>query len=257
MTAKNDILNAEILEKKLGDDIEVIYYPSIDSTNTQTKRLIGKGKRNTFLVVSEEQTNGRGRQGKSFYSPAKTGIYMSFVFHPMADFSGVVSCTTAASVAVCKAIESLCDKRPEIKWVNDIYLGGKKICGILCEAVNGAETGRVASVIIGIGLNLKTTEFPDYVENAHCLDAEIERADMISEITKELINIVSCDYGDFIDYYRAHSMIIGRDIDFIENGEKTHAKALEIDGEGGLRVLLDNGEIKTLKSGEISIRRRN
>jgi BirA family biotin operon repressor/biotin-[acetyl-CoA-carboxylase] ligase len=257
MTAEKDILNAEILQSKLNNNIEVIYYPSIDSTNSEAKRLLSEGKNNLLLVVSDEQTNGRGRQGKSFYSPAKTGIYMSFVFHPMADFSGVVSSTTAASVAVCRAIERLTDKRPEIKWVNDVYLNGKKICGILCEAINDPETGRIASVIIGIGLNITTDSFPDYVENAACLGENITRADMISEITKELIKILSCDYGDFIDYYRAHSTIIGKDIDFIQNGKATRAKALEIDNVGGLIVQLDGGEIKTLKSGEISIRWRN
>ena len=256
MSIANDILSAEILKDKLKDigDIEVIYYPSIDSTNTQAKRLIGEGKSGNLLLVSDEQTNGRGRQGKSFFSPALTGIYMSFVFHPMADFSNAVSITTAASVAVCKAIEKLTDKHPEIKWVNDVYLDGKKIRGILCEAVTDFETQKVSSVIVGIGVNIKTTDFPDYVENASNLGTDVKRADMIAEITKELAEIVSCDYNEFIDYYRDHSMIIGKEIDFTENGRVTHAKAIEIEADGGLTVQLESGEIKTLRSGEISVR---
>ena len=251
---ENDILNEDILSRKLPKDIKIIYYPSIDSTNTQAKRLINEGNNDMLLVVADEQTNGRGRQGKSFYSPALTGIYMSFVFHPMADLVSTVSSTTAAAVAVCKAIESLTDKRPEIKWVNDVYLNGKKICGILTEAVSDFETQTVSSIIIGIGMNIKTIDFPPDVENASCLGANIKRADMIAEITKELYKITSNDYNDFIDYYRSHSMILGKKIQFIKNGVVTEATAIEIDNTGGLKVQLENSEIKTLRSGEISVR---
>ena len=253
---KNDILNAEILKEKLGG-LETHYYASIDSTNTQAKRLINEGNNSTILLVADEQTEGRGRQGKSFYSPALTGIYMSYVFHPMADFATSVSSTTAAAVAVCRAIEGLSNKRPEIKWVNDVYLNGKKICGILCEAITDFETQTVSSVIVGIGMNIKTIDFPDFVENASCLGENIKRADMIAKITEELEKVLSGSYDDFIDYYRSHSMIIGKKIDFIENGVVAHATAIEIDPNGGLKVQLDSGEIKTLRSGEISIRKRS
>ena len=251
---KNDILSADILKSRLGDEIEVIYYSTVDSTNTEAKRLINAGKSNSFLVVSNEQTSGRGRQGKSFYSPPLTGIYMSFVFHPYSDFSSTVSSTTAACVAVCRAIEKLTDKRPEIKWVNDVYLNGKKICGILCEAITDFETQRVSSVIIGIGVNINTVHFPGDVENAASLQANVKRADLIAEITKELEKIISKPYEDFIAYYRSHSYILGKEIEFIENGVLKRAKAIEIDETGGLTVELENREIKTLRSGEISIR---
>jgi len=251
---KKDVLNAEVLKELTG--VDIYCYNCIDSTNNQAKRLINEGKQKTFLVVADSQTAGRGRQGKSFYSPAKTGVYMSYVFHPMADFSNSVSVTTAASVAVCKAIEKLTDKHPEIKWVNDVYLNGKKICGILCEAVTDFETQKVSSVIVGIGVNIKTSDFPDYVENASNLGADVKRADMIAQITRELSEIVSCGYDEFIDYYRNHSMIIGKEIDYTENGRVTHAKAIEIEACGGLTVQLESGEIKTLRSGEISVRRR-
>jgi len=253
----SDILNAEILQNMLGEEIKVIYYPSVDSTNNQAKRLISGGNSNTLLIVSDEQTNGRGRQGKSFYSPAKSGIYMSFVFHPMADFSSVIASTTAASVAVCRAIEKLTDLTPEIKWVNDIYIGGKKVCGILCEAISDTKTQKICSVIIGIGVNISTADFPEDIENASCLKRDIERAVLIAEITRQLTGVINKDFGEFIDYYRTHSIIIGKEIEFIQNGVSTAAKALAIDGEGGLVVETDMKEIKTLRSGEISIRRRN
>ncbi|MBE6742561.1 MAG: biotin--[acetyl-CoA-carboxylase] ligase [Ruminococcaceae bacterium] len=255
MSVLNDVLNSEILKEKLNEAVEVYYYPSIDSTNNQAKRLIAEGKAQRMLVVSDEQTAGRGRQGKSFYSPNKTGIYMSFVFKPSEEFESAVSCTTAASVAVCRAIESKTELKPQIKWVNDIYLGNKKICGILCEAINGSEANKISEIVVGIGLNIKTAEFPDDVENASCLGVDIARADLIAEITEQLIKTVNTPYSSFIEYYRAHSLIIGRDICFIQNGVSTNAKALQIENDGGLTVLLENGETKTLRSGEISIRR--
>ncbi len=255
MEARNDALSAEILKEKLGQNIEVFHYPSIDSTNNQAKRLLSEVNNKKFLVVADTQTNGRGRQGKSFFSPAFSGIYMSYVFHPMKDFSSSVTATTAASVAVCRAIEKLTDRKPEIKWVNDIYLDGKKICGILCEAISDFETKTVTSVIVGIGVNIKTEVFPEDVENASSLGADVKRADLISAITKELEKIVDCGYNSFIDYYRAHSMIIGKEIDIIENSVITHAKALALEDDGALVVELENKKIKTLRSGEISIRR--
>lgn len=257
LTEENDILSAEIVKSKLPNEIEVLYYPSLDSTNTQAKRLVNEGKSNAMLIICDKQTNGRGRQGKSFYSPAFTGIYMSFVAHPMTPLKNAVFATTAASVAVCRAIENLTDKRPKIKWVNDVYLYDRKICGILTEAVTDFETQTVSSIIIGIGINIKTIDFPDSVENAACLGASVKRADLIAEITKELYKINSGGYNDFMSYYRSRSMIIGKKINFIQNGVVTPATAIEIDENGGLRVELENGEQTTLRSGDISIRKRS
>lgn len=254
LSQNNDILNEQIMSPKIADSVRVFYYPVVDSTNTQAKRLINDGEKGDMLVICDEQSAGRGRQGKSFYSPALTGIYMSYVTHPMAPLQNAVTATTAAAVAVCRAIEMLTDKKPQIKWVNDVYLGNKKICGILTEAVTDFESQTVSSVIIGIGMNVKTVHFPDSVENGASLNVNIKRADLIAQITKELVEINSSDYSDFIEYYRSHSMIIGKKINFIENKKITPATAIEIDSTGGLMVKLENGDITTLRSGEISIR---
>lgn len=257
LNSDNDILNKDIVQSKLDNNIEVIYYPSIDSTNNEAKRIAASGNKNNLLIIADAQTNGRGRQGKSFYSPPLTGIYMSLVTHPMAELQNAVTATTAAAVAVCKAIEKTTNLKPSIKWVNDVYLNGKKICGILTEAISDFETQTVTSVIIGIGMNIKTIDFPESVENATCLNVNIKRADLIAVITDELCKIISSDYHDFINYYRTHSMIIGKQINFIQNGKITSAKAIEIDNAGGLVVQLENGEQTTLRSGDISIRKQN
>ncbi|MGN0524457.1 biotin--[acetyl-CoA-carboxylase] ligase, partial [Eubacterium sp.] len=197
LDADNDILNAQEIKKSLSFACRVEYYKTLDSTNNVAKRIIAEGEDDVLLVVGEEQTAGRGRQGKSFYSPGGTGIYMSLVVHPMTELQNAVTATTAAAVAVCRAIESLTDKKPMIKWVNDVYLDGKKICGILTEAVTDFETQTVSSIIIGIGINLTTKDFPCDVQNASCLNADVKRAELIGAVANELNRIVNSGYGEF------------------------------------------------------------
>lgn len=257
LNEQNDIITEKSLKKFLDFDADVLYYPVIDSTNNEAKRLANDGSGKPMLLVAEEQTNGRGRQGKSFYSPPLTGIYMTLVTHPMSRLANAVTATTAASVAVCRAVEELTQLKPKIKWVNDVYLDGKKICGILTEAITDFETQTVSSVIIGIGMNIKTIDFPSEVENAASLNVNISRVKLIACIANHLNRILCCDYSEFITYYRSHSMIIGEQIHFIKNAKVTPATAMDIDDTGGLVVRLENGEITTLRSGEISIRRRN
>ncbi len=257
LTQNNNLISAESIRSLLKEKIDVLYYPSVDSTNTQCKRLLAEGRQGAFLVTADEQTAGRGRQGKSFYSPAMTGIYFSLVIRPETTLQNAVTATTAAAVAVCKAVERLTEKKPKIKWVNDVYVDGKKICGILTEAVTNFEDGTVDSVIIGIGINIKTSQFPEDAAQAGSLEADVSRSELIAQAVNELVQIAQGDYSRFIDYYRTHSMIIGEKINFIQNGKVTPAKAVAIDETGGLVVELNTGEIKTLRSGEISIRKQN
>lgn len=252
----NDIFDGETIKKDIDFDCRVVFYNSIDSTNTQAKRMISDGADDVFLVVAAEQTAGRGRQGKSFYSPADTGVYMTFVVHPNTALQNAVGITTAACVAVCRAIEKITDITPQIKWVNDVYVNGKKICGILTEAVTDFETQTVSSVVIGIGINISTEHFPDGIENASSLNVNVKRAQLVSAVANELNRLVCSPFSDYIDYYREHSMLIGEDIYFIKNGEKTYAKALAIDSDGALEVELENGETETLRSGEITVRKK-
>lgn len=255
LTDNNDKISARKIKSNLSQQIDVFYYPSVDSTNNCCKRMIADGKQGAFLVTADRQTQGRGRQGKSFYSPALTGVYFSLVIRPHSSLKNAVTATTAAAVAVCRAVERMTDKKPKIKWVNDVYLDGKKICGILTEAITNFEEGTVESVIIGIGINIRTENFPDDVEDAGCLGAGISRSRLIAEVTNELINIAVGDYGSFIDYYRSHSLVIGQKIKFIQNGRITPATAVAIDKTGGLEVELENGGHTVLRSGEISIRK--
>ena len=254
LTENNDLISERRIAAAMKHDIKVFYYPEADSTNTQAKRLIDGGENDTFLVTADRQTAGRGRQGKSFYSPARTGIYMTLAVHPNTRLKNAVTATTAAAVAVCRAIERLTEVKPRIKWVNDVYCRNRKICGILTEAITDFELGIVTSIVVGIGININTASFPEDVENAGALNANVKRAELIGAVADELLNIIFGDYSDFIDYYRSHSMILGKNINYIEKGRVTPAVAVEIDETGGLVVKNADGEIKTLRSGEISIR---
>lgn len=255
LTDNNDVVSAQSIKSYLKNDIDVICLDCVDSTNNECKRMLADGQYGVFLVTADEQTAGRGRQGKTFYSPIATGVYFSLVIRPHAALTNAVTATTAASVAVCKAIEQLTDKQPKIKWVNDVYVDNKKICGILTEAITNFEEGIVDSVIIGIGINISTHSFPDGVDNAGCLNADVDRNRLIAKTVDELLHIAGGDYKSFIDYYRSHSLVIGERIKFIQNAKVTPATAIEIDETGGLVVKLDDGTVTTLRSGEISIRK--
>lgn len=255
LTDNNDVVSAQSIKSYLKNDIDVICLDCVDSTNNECKRMLADGQYGVFLVTADEQTAGRGRQGKTFYSPIATGVYFSLVIRPHAALKNAVTATTAASVAVCKAIEQLTDKQPKIKWVNDVYVDNKKICGILTEAITNFEEGIVDSVIIGIGINISTHSFPDGVDNAGCLNADVDRNRLIAKTVDELLHIAGGDYKSFIDYYRSHSLVIGERIKFIQNAKVTPATAIEIDETGGLVVRLDDGTVTTLRSGEISIRK--
>ena len=255
LSENNDLLSAERIKANLKSDLAVHYYPEIDSTNTQAKRLLAEnGTALPALIAANGQTAGRGRQGKSFYSPADTGVYFSLVLNPGISLQSAVGATTAAAVAVCRAVERLTDAEPKIKWVNDVYIGNSKICGILTEAVTDFESGTVSAVIIGIGVNISTADFPKDIPNAGSLGKKIRRAELIGAIADELTEIAFSDCADYIEYYRAHSMLLGREISFIENGKAAAATAIAIDERGGLTVETENGETKTLRSGEISIK---
>lgn len=247
------ISKEKILKYLKNTDIpEIIVFDEIDSTNSEAKRL----KKDGVVIIANSQTAGRGRLGRSFYSPQNCGIYMSIVLEPDFLEDECVFITTAASVLVLKAIERATGKTPLIKWVNDLYLNNKKICGILTEAVYDAKSEKIEHIIIGIGINCFDFELPDDISHiAGTLmgkDFSVSRERIIAEIIKEFqtISQVVKDKS-FISEYKKKSMVLGKEIEVIGKGLAT---AIDIDQKGGLIVRYKNGEMYTLNSGEISIR---
>ena len=240
----------------LPEGVELYFYDSIDSTNTQAKRLLAEGLSGKALITANEQTAGRGRQGRSFYSPKNTGIYYSYVFHPKKTLADAVFITTAAAVSVIRAIERLSTVKPTIKWVNDVYVEGKKVCGILTEAVSDFESGALESVIVGIGINVSTASFPAELQGtaASLGDASITRAELLNTAVEELVKVAEdLENPAIMEDYKRHSAVIGKEITFIKNGTTTKAVAVDIDEKGGLVVKTEQGTL-TLSSGEITVR---
>ena len=250
-----DILSADAIKSSLPADFsgEIIVKEITESTNRDAA-CIAKEALHGTTVIADAQTEGRGRLGKSFFAPAG-GIYMSVILKLGLAFSDAVLVTAAASVAVCKAIEAVSDVRPQIKWVNDILLDGRKICGISCEAVFSGET--VDSVILGVGVNFSAQEFPEEIsETAGVLFDEppVSRNQLIAEILKNLLaETADLSSRKFIDDYRRRSAVPGNPIRYLENTVWHDAEAIGIDENGGL-VILENGTEKTLVSGEITLR---
>jgi len=252
----NDILTAESLQAQMGDDAPFLcVFDCIDSTNEQAKRMAIAGERGTVLIAASEQTAGRGRMGRSFYSPGETGIYCSILKTTEKSLRSAVSLTGATSVAVMRAIRSLTGRQCGIKWVNDLYLDGKKVAGILAEAVTGLDGGG-QQLILGIGVNLRTEEFPEeLVEKAGAvMGHSVTRAQLIAEIWQELVPYLQ-DFEDrsWLSEYREHSIVIGREIGWKE-GEAIHrGVAVDINEDGELVVQDTDGKTQVLRTGEISI----
>lgn len=260
LAANCDVLSAEgILSHLLPQyqNMQIFVYDSVDSTNDEAKRLLANGLNTQALIVTNCQTKGKGRQGRSFYSPPGSGAYMSLVIQPKADLSQAVTTTTMAAVAVTEAIEETTNISPQIKWVNDVYLDGKKICGILTEAQTDFESGQVQSIIIGIGVNIGIDHLPPELQSivGSLPSASFKRNELIAKITNHLLPMaLHPEDKTYLDTYRSHSMVIDQPITYYFRGEAFSAKAIGIDDQGGLIIKKDDGSVDTLKSGEISLR---
>ncbi len=239
-------------------------YDTLDSTNNRAKQLALENAPHGTTVIAMQQTAGKGRLGRSFFSP-REGIYLSIIIKPTFDLSKSVLVTAAASVAVAQAIESICGRQAQIKWVNDVYLDGKKICGILTEGITDFETGHIESLVIGIGVNTSVKDFPDELrDTVGAVDGDYSRSALAAEIISRMLNFAeNIEFREFIQDYRDRSMVIGKNVTVYKGVysiapekelEGRSAKVLGIDEDGGLEVLYTDGKHETLTSGEISVR---
>ncbi len=244
----------ELLPKK--DNVKIFVFQSIDSTNSEAKRHINNGLTDDAIFVAEHQTAGRGRSGKSFFSPSESGLYFTAVLHPNTSIEDTVGITAATAVVVTEILEKTTKKHPKIKWVNDIFVDGRKVCGILAEAISDFESNVNKAVIIGIGINLTTTDFPDEIKQiAGNIGANIDKNYLSAELFNGLKNVCKdLQSKNFMKVYREKSLVIGKNISFTRNGIEYTATAMDISDDGSLKVIADNGDILHLNSGEISIR---
>lgn len=257
MVKSGDMLSAERIRSFLPENTrvgEILIFKSLNSTNTYAKKIAADGAKGGTVIIADSQTEGRGRRGHSFFSPPQTGLYMTVILRPDGFDFETDMVTICAGCAVCAAIEALTNKTPEIKWVNDVYLCGKKICGILSEGVTDFEAGHVESIVVGIGVNISTENFPrEILRKAGSLGITLSRSEMAAKILEKLEFCLSRTREENLADYKKHSLVLGKEVSFIRNGVSEHGKALDIDNKGQLIVLTENGR-EVLNSGEISVK---
>ncbi len=235
---------------------KIIEIEETSSTNDLAKEYAKNGEKEGTVVVAEHQTKGKGRLGRSFFSPQGAGLYMSVILRPVAEKNSLLI-TSFASVAVCRATQKLCGVAPKIKWVNDVYLNGKKVCGILTESL--MSEGKAEYIILGIGINVNGAEFPEDIKDiATSIEKETlkkqDKKALLREILKELDELYKTyDNGEFLEESKELSCVLGKEIKVIRGNETYIAKAVDLDSLGGLIIERD-GKKETLNSGEVSIR---
>lgn len=264
LSEKGDILSAQGIMKYLPSEyqnMDIRVERETESTNAAVREYAEQGMQEGFLLVAGEQTKGRGRYGRTFFSPQGTGVYFSLLLRP----KGVLaqqgtSLTAIAAVAMCEAVKELSGKPTGIKWVNDIYVNGKKVCGILTEASMGLESGMLDYVILGVGVNVYPPEtgFPESLVDK----AGIVFDEMQDDMKNRLIALFLENFGayylkqnekSYIEKYKEYSLVTGKQIQVLSEYGKREAYVLGIDDDCRLLVEYENGERATLSCGEISI----
>lgn len=244
----------------------LIHFEKIDSTNEEAKRRFLKDEKEPVLLWADYQSAGKGRNGRSFYSPHDTGIYFSYlhVEASRSEMNNLIFVTTAAAVFVADALNTYAGADAKIKWVNDIYQNEKKVCGILAEAVFDEES---TGIVVGIGINLTTEKFPDEIK-AVASGVGSFSTEKLTEIKKNILNHVGNSFAEFFDNcdskdyrekvlekYRSLSLVIGREVTFYkQDTEEKRGIAVAIEEDGSLIVMMPDGSRERLGSGEIHLR---
>lgn len=261
LAQSSDMLSAEGIRQHLNKNLQsssVFVFKELDSTSNEGKRMLANGFTGEAMIASEGQSDGRGRYGRFFYSPGRTGLYLTFLLQINASLSDATSLTAGAAVAAVRAIRALTGKEAWIKWVNDIFLNGRKIGGILTEAVSDFETGMVQSVLVGIGLNVTTVDFPEELQEiAGSLGPScITRSRLAAEIANQLLPFAKdLSSKGYLSDYRRYSMVLGEPIEYTRDGKTFSGTAVSIGDDFGLTVVRDDGQREILRSGEVHITR--
>lgn len=260
-----DVLSAAGIEKYLEKDchVSLTVYNETDSTNNRLRELAAAGAPEGAVALACTQTGGKGRLGRSFFSPTDTGLYMSILLRPQMSAAEAVRITTAAAVAVAEGAEQVSGRQADIKWVNDVYMADKKICGILTEASFSLENGGLDYAVCGIGINVYEPEggFPEELRGI----AGAVLSEPAEDIRNRLAGLVISRFmryyrelseNSFLQGYRQRLIWRGERIDLIRGSEIQPATLIDVDEQCRLIVELPDGVRREISSGEISIRRK-
>lgn len=278
-----DVLSAAFIGQELaksGISLHIQVEKQVDSTNNVLKQYAAEGEKRDMVLLAERQSAGRGRRGRSFYSPEGTGLYMSLLLHPQAPPQEAAMLTTLTAAAAARAVEAVSGEESEIKWVNDVRMRGRKISGILTEGSSSLEEGRLEYVVVGIGINVYEPQegFPEEVREvagavfASPAPKENMRNRLAAEFLKNFMEYYrTFPSRDYLEEYRRRCFVIGKRVRILIPGgrqdqtgcqsrnkepgpEREYALVLGIDDDCHLKVQYDDGAVEYLSSGEISIR---
>lgn len=256
----DDNLTVSGVRKYLEDGFFLNVLPSCTSTNDEVKKLAAEGAPAWTAVLAEEQTAGRGRYARPFYSPRGAGLYISVLIRPNLPAAETLFITTSAAVAVCEAIEKIADVYAEIKWVNDVFLGGKKVCGILTEAAFNVESGGLDYAIVGIGINVTRHGFPAELEGiATSVFEDTPPADVRARLAAQLLKslkryVEGISVRSFYEEYKRRSFVLGKRVLAVSGDFSREGVVIDLDENCFLKIRFDDGSERLLSSGEVSIR---
>ncbi|MBR4891458.1 MAG: biotin--[Clostridia bacterium] len=253
-------MDKKILEQYLDQKLNITIFDELDSTNNYLKKIGSQGEKENQLVIAQSQTNGRGRMGRTFYSPDGTGIYFSLLLHPEFSAEKSLLLTVMAAVSVAETVMKYNSNDVKIKWVNDIYIDGKKVCGILTEGSINANK-KLDYAVVGIGINVIAPEngFPDDIQDTATSifpgkTEENIKEKIISEVVNRFFKMYNGFDINYIERYKEYSYLIGKEINIISGENKRQATVIDITDDCHLLVKNENDEIEEISSGDVSVR---
>ncbi len=253
-------MDKKVLEQYLNQKLNITIFQELDSTNNYLKKLGSQGEMTTQLVIAESQTSGRGRMGRSFYSPNGTGIYFSLLLHPKFSAEKSLLLTVMAAVSVAETVMKYNSNDVKIKWVNDIYINGKKVCGILTEgSINANKNLDYAVVGIGINVIAPENDFPEDIRDIATAifpgnAEENTKEKIVADVINGFFSMYNGTDPDFINRYKEYSYLTGKEINIISGENIRPATVLGITDECHLLVKNEKGEIEEISSGDVSVR---
>ena len=253
-------MDKKILAEYLNPKLNIEIFNELDSTNNYLKKLGSKGEKENQLVIALSQTGGRGRMGRSFYSPNGTGIYFSLLIHPEISAEKTLFLTVMAAVSVAETVMKYNSNDVKIKWVNDIYIDGKKVCGILTEgAINSQKMFDYA--VVGIGINVITPEngFPKDIKDiaTAIFPGKVEdkiKEKIVADVVNRFFDMYNGVDNDYIKRYKGYSYLTGQEINIISGETIRPATVIDITDNCHLLVKNVNGEVEEISSGDVSVR---
>ena len=260
-----DLLTVELVDAYLQTQWDLLVFGSLDSTNNEAKRRADLGLKDRSCLISDEQTGGKGRLGRSFVSRKGLGLYMSLFLRPAALASELSFVTSLAAVAVNRSLSKVAGVSGNIKWPNDIVLNNKELCGILTELSVEGESGGVQYLVCGIGINIsyQDSDFPQEIREISTSlameGADAARAKLAAHILDEFSKFYSggrfiTDFDELRKEYARECITLGREVKVTGSFGSNIGRAVGLDDDFGLIVELKNGEQITVRSGEVSVR---